>query len=111
MPTEITESDMFVLLSNRRRRLALQILREFTTPLTPRELAEQIGKREYEDLSDEERRSVYISLYHNHLPRLEEADVVVYDPDEEKVQPSTNFDDLVHVLDGVKNWESSWSAE
>lgn len=109
MPRELTESDVFVLLTNRRRRALLEVVRESSTPLSTTRIAERIGERECTDPSDEDRRAIYLSLYHHHLPRLDEADVVVYDADEGTVTPGLNFDDLVGVLDEVSERNLTWA--
>lgn len=111
MPSELTETDVFVLLSKRRRRLALRILQKHTTPLTVRELTERIGKREYEDPSANNLQTIYLSLYHNHLPKLNQADVVEYDRAEETVRPSLNFDILMSMLDEVSDSDYSWAGQ
>lgn len=102
---------MFVLLAKRRRRQLLRILWESTTPQTARELAERIGEREYESPSIKDQRLIYLSLYHSHLPRLDEADVIVYDEDEGTVVPDVNFDSLVRVLERVGTQDKPWSDE
>lgn len=111
MTEKISEIDGFVLLAKRRRRLALRILRESPTPLPIRELVERIGSRESENPSTEDLRSISISLYHNHLPRLEASDVVLYDRDEGTVRPDRNYDELVGVLDGVHERNEPWSSD
>lgn len=107
MPAELTETDVFVLLSKRRRRLALRILQEYTTPLTVRELTELIGECEYEDPSADSLHAIHISLSHNHLPRLEQADIVEYDRDGGTVSPGLNFDVLTDALEGMSGSDNS----
>lgn len=106
MPPEPLESEILVLLAKRRRRLLLRVLQESSTPLTPRELADRIGKREHENPTDTDRRTIHLSLHHNHLPRLEEAGVIVYDG---TVTPGLNFDSFIHVLGEVTERERPWS--
>lgn len=111
MPEKLTESDVFVLLAKQRRRLLLRILQESTTPLGTKEIAERIGERESENPSVEEQQSIYVSLYHNHLPRLEEADVVVHDENAGTVAPDLNFDSLIRNLEAADERALSWSSE
>lgn len=111
MPRELTESDVFVLLANRRRRLALRVLRESATPLAQGELADRIAEREYEEPTVNDRRSIYLSLYHNHVPRLDDAGVVVYDETEGTVAPGLNFDRITRVLHEVNRQDLPWSDE
>lgn len=111
MPQELPESDIFVLLAKRRRRLTLEILQESPSALTTMELAERLVDREFEDASADELRTVYLALRHNHLPRLAESDVVEYDVDRETVHPGVNFDTLVGVLERARMRELPWSDE
>lgn len=105
MPTKMTrnlsESEVFLLLARRRRRLLIEIVQESTTPITVAELAKRIGNREYENPASEEYQSVHLSLYHNHLPQLADADVVEYNQSTGTVSPGINFDTLYRLLKTV----------
>lgn len=107
----LTESDIFVLLAKRHRRQLLEILRESDTPLQTAELADRIADRDLETPTADDRASVRVALYHHHLPRLEDADVVVYDETEETIRPGVNFDTVVGVLDRSREFDHSWTDE
>lgn len=109
MTPSLPESEIFVLLSKRRRRLIIKLLQEATTPITDTELAKHIGNREYEDPSSEDTRTIHLTLYHNHLPRLEEADVVEYNQNTGTVYPGINFDTLLRLLETVDETDLSWT--
>lgn len=83
------------LLTVDRRRLALQVLQAFDEPITLADLAEEVAIRERDapitDVSGETVAAIYHSLYHTHVPRLADADIVEYDQDR----------DMVHVADDV----------
>ena len=111
MAQNLTESEIFVLLSKRQRRLLLRILQRSTTPLRTVQLAQKIGEYEHGDPSIEDRRTIYLSLYHNHLPRLEEANVIVYCDEKGTITPDLNFDDLVRVLEKTDERNLAWSDE
>lgn len=111
MTQELSETDVFVLLAKRRRRLILETLRESSTPLRTIELAERVGSHENEALSVEDLRAVYLDLAHNHLPGLHDADVVLYDREDGTVRPGPNFDALVRVLDDVTERDEPWSSD
>lgn len=111
MSEKLSESDIYVLLAKQRRRLTLRILQESATSLTTVEVAERIREREYENPSAEDLHAIHLALYHNHLPRLEDADVVWSDQNEGTVHPGPNFDVLVQVLERVPEEESTWSDE
>lgn len=69
------------LLADRRRRYALCCLYGRPNPVSLPDVADQITEWEYggpvEELLDE-RLHVYMSLYHDHVPALEAADLVRY---------------------------------
>lgn len=111
MEPELTEPDIFVLLAKRERRLLLEALWRSTPPLTTVELANRIAERTYERPSSEQQRDVYLELYHNHLPRLEEADVIVYDEKDGRVAPDRNFDRLLRFVEEANEQRLSWSDE
>ena len=109
MTTNLPESRCFVLLANRRRRITVRILREFGSPLCVREIARRVSEREYENPTAEDLRDIHIALHHSHLPLLEDADVVSYDPDERTVELRPNFDTLVHLMDQTNERAADWT--
>lgn len=82
-------------LSHRRRRHVLQCLEEERTPLTLAELANEVTKRDREatqsGISAEETEKIRVSLYHLHLPKLGDADLVAYDREEDSVMLSSEI--------------------
>jgi len=75
--------DVFHLLQNQRRRLALRYLRDAEEDtVRMRDLAEQVAAWEHDTtvalLSSRERQRVYIPLYQNHLPKLAKQGVIDY---------------------------------
>lgn len=109
MSSTLPESQILVLLAKQRRRLLCRVLRESTTPLPAGELADRIAEREFETPTPADRRTVYCSLHHNHLPRLDEADVVAYEATEGSVAPGLHFDCVMDVLGEVTDRERPWS--
>ena len=85
----LSEDMAFTLLSNPRRRFVISYLSHHGSPVGIHELAEQIAAWENEmavdDLTREDRKKAYISLYQTHIPKLEDAGVVTYDEDERLV--------------------------
>jgi DNA-binding transcriptional ArsR family regulator len=86
---ELSRDLIFDLLSSPRRRMALYYLRERGGSSTVTELAEDIASLEYEvpveELSRQQRKRVYVSLYQTHIPKLDEAGIVEYDDDTSEV--------------------------
>jgi hypothetical protein len=109
MPSELTESDILVLLSERRRRILLRILQESNAPLSLDEVANRIAERTPPRPTEAGRGNVRLSLHHNPLPRLAEADAIVYDESEGTVVPGPNFDILVRTLEKTTERERPWS--
>ncbi|NHN49782.1 hypothetical protein G9464_19620 [Halostella sp. JP-L12] len=74
----------FDLLATERRRNALYCLREADDPVPLLELADRVADREDESPSDARER-VAISLGQVHLPKLDDAGVVDFDPQDRYV--------------------------
>ena len=87
---ELTASDLHSLLAVERRRLVLDILTGTTSTVELDNLATMIAKREDgSDAADKDTiERVTIELHHNHLPRLDDAGLVSYDPDSYTVDPT-----------------------
>ncbi len=83
--------EALTLLADRRRRLLLEVVVSHDEALTLPDVAEEVAEREtgYQlaDISAERIKRVYISLYHDHLPRLVDADVLEYDQERDLVAP------------------------
>lgn len=75
------------------------------------ELARRIRDSEDDDAATRDLMSIQVSLYHNHLPKFEEADVVTYDENEGTVRPARNYGVLIGFLDEVGEEERPWSDE
>ena len=84
-------SNAFELLTNRRRRLTLRVVRTYGDDLTLADLAEEVAMREFDrgiaDISAETVREVYVSLYHDHLPRLVDVGLLEYEQERDLVSP------------------------
>lgn len=94
----VTEDDLLKALSNRRRRQVLAYLLAGDGSSTAGELAEHIAAEENDTsvdrLSSYQRKRVYVSLYQNHLPVLDDANVVEYDHDRKTVALEADSTDL-----------------
>lgn len=78
--------------SNRRRRVAIDALRDHGEALTLPDLAEEVAVSELErpltEIEPETVTEIYASLYHDHLPRIEDAGLVAYEQDRDLVVPA-----------------------
>jgi hypothetical protein len=78
---DLPENDRHRLLASERRRLALSVLSERSSPVALEELADEIARRERDlDENDAESvRRVRTTLHHVHLPKLADRDFLQYD--------------------------------
>ncbi len=81
----------FSLLADRRRRLTLEVLRTYEQSLTLPDVAEEVAKREtgqrIVEITPETVTEIYISLYHDHIPRLAEVGLLEYEQERDLVTP------------------------
>ena len=86
-----TVDDAFGLLADRRRRLLLSVMRTYGEELTLPDAAEEVAVREtgcqVPNISAERVHEIYLSLYHDHLPRLVDAGLLDYDQERDLVTP------------------------
>lgn len=98
-------SDAFQLLSVRRRRVTLRVVREYDDDLTLPDLAEEVAIRESHkpipEIPPETVTEVYISLYHDHMPRLVDTGLLEYEQERDLVSPGT----LSVALEGEEGLE------
>lgn len=82
----LSQDTAFDLLSNARRRLALQYLQEASGPVSIGELATHVAAMEndipVDDVDSQQRKRTYVSLYQTHVPKLAKAGAVDYDSEE-----------------------------
>lgn len=75
-------------LANKRRRLAIALLVDRTDTMGLDDLAKEITEEETGMLDDGARvERVSVSLHHVHLPKLDAAGVLNYDPDTHRIEP------------------------
>jgi len=100
---ELTKDLAFEILYNRRRRDVITHLRENGGTATISDLAEYIAAKENETtvdaLSSSERKCVYVGLYQNHLPMMDDAGVVSYNKDRGIVELRESVAQLEPYLD------------
>jgi len=105
------QDDLFTLMQNSRRRAVLIILKQLGGSACLREIVRRIVELENAGNSDnaKARKSVYISLLQNHLPKLEKAGLIKY-------VESTGVVHLVHLpkdvdycLELVEKGDIPWS--
>lgn len=88
------------LLSARRRRYALYCLYLNENPVRLSEVADQVTDWEqHGPSSPEDRTRTYVNLYHNQVPRLDDAGVVDYHRDDQTVELGANAPQLRPYLE------------
>lgn len=106
-----TESDLsqdvvFDILSNPRRRYVLYYLRTREEPVRLTKLAEEVAAWENDtnrsEITEQERKRVYVSLYQTHIPRLAEAGLIDYDKDSGQIALAEGAADIDSYLDSTE---------
>jgi hypothetical protein len=101
-PEKISADELFHLLQNRRRRDVLRYLRGSDGQVRMRDIAEQVAAWEHDkevsQLRSKERQRVYIALYQEHLPKLDEAGVIVYNKSRGIVKRTERADEFEPYL-------------
>lgn len=96
------------LLAHRRRRYLLYCLYLYSNPLKLADIADQLTIWGNDGPGDEYLRNrlrIYNSLYHDHLPAMQDADIVNYHQDDDMVDLGPAGKQLEPVI------KEKWSAE
>lgn len=100
---EISADTVYELLADRRRRYLLECLAEHGYSLTLADLADEVAAREHDchiaDVPEEVVLRIYLTLYHQHVPKLHEAEVVRYHQDRDMVAKGDIAPVVERVLD------------
>lgn len=99
----LTEDQVFHLLQNQRRRWVLKYLEGREGQVRMRDIAEQVAAWEHDTtvraLTSKQRQRVYIPLYQNHLPKLDEEGIIEYNQSRGIVERTDLADQLEPYLD------------
>jgi len=111
--SELSQDVVLDILSSSRRRYVLYRLRDAEGAVELTELAEQVAAWENDtdpdQITEQERKRVYVSLYQTHIPRLDEVGIVAYDKESgqiELAEEATHIDDYLSSGEEEINWES-----
>jgi len=103
--TDLELGEVLELLRARRRRVALDYL-DREGEGTFGDLVDYAA-REIHGLgySTDERKRIYVALYQNHLPKLDDMGVVEFEGtgDDDRVRPGDRFEGVVHILDALRD--------
>ena len=92
------------ILNNRRRRHVIRIAEKANGTITTDDLAEVLADMENGGRhTSQERKRVYVSLYQTHLPKLDDAGVLVYvDDQEHEFERGAAFEQVYRMLSRVE---------
>lgn len=105
----VSKDTVFDILSNARRRYVLHYLREKGEPVELGELAQELAAWEnettVEELTKQQRKRVYVSLYQTHIQKLANAGLVEYDRDTGMIALGDHVDQIGEYLSGPDEGE------
>lgn len=111
-PSELSSDLVFEILCNARRRMVLYYLRQEGEPVTVEELAREIAAMEngvsLDELTRQQRKRVYVSLYQTHLPKLEDTGIIEYDEDGNDVKLTNRAHEMDSYLLPSSPSETPW---
>ncbi len=111
--SQLTENDLFELLSNQRRRYILHTLMRDWCAVTVGDLSQEIAAWEddvdYEAVTSSDRKRVYTALRQAHLPKMDKAGVLSFDKDRGIVEPTPALEDIEIYMDVVHGQGIPWS--
>jgi DNA-binding transcriptional ArsR family regulator len=115
--SRLSQDEVYHLLSNPRRRFIISYLREVDT-IGLQDLASRVAAWEndttVDELTDQQQKRVYVSLYQTHIPKLEDAGIVTYDSDAGQVALRDRVEQLDRFLprngEQKRNWRQLYLA-
>lgn len=115
--SELSQDVVFDILSSPRRRYVLYFLRTTDEPVQLTDLAEQVAAwendTEPENITEQQRKRVYVSLYQTHIPRLDEAGVIEYDKESGNIalsEDATDIDEYLGSSEESLPWQQIYLA-
>lgn len=108
----LSQDEAYDLLSNARRRFVISYLRSQDGPVALNELSRRLAAQEndtpVDELTDQQIKRIYVSLYQTHLPKLEEAELIEYDRDRSVLELREAADRLDEYLPTEESEDRSW---
>lgn len=111
---QLSQDEIFDVLSNRRRRFVVHALKREAEPIDVSTLSKRVTAWELGiepiDVQYEDRRNVYSTLRRTHIPKLEENDIVVLDEETDLVSPTPALEDVEIYVEIVQGREIPWNC-
>lgn len=99
----VSRDTIFELLSNSRRRFVIHYLRHAENPVQLTDLAGELAAWEndttVDELTSQQRKRVYVSLYQTHVEKMNDAGVIDYDSEAGHIELTPLASDLFKFLD------------
>lgn len=112
--TTLSRDEVYDILSNGRRRFVIYLLRQEGGQIALNELSDRVAAWEndvpVEELSDQQVKRVYVSLYQTHIPKLEESGIVEYDKDSGVIALTSNVASLDAYLPDEERRDIPWQT-
>lgn len=110
----LSRDEVYDILSNGRRRFVIYLLRDEGEPIPLSELSDRVAAWEndlpVDELTDQQIKRVYVSLYQTHIPKLEDSGIVEYDKDSGLVSLTSNVSSLDAYLPEEDQREIPWQT-
>lgn len=110
---DVSRDTIYEILANRRRRYVLHYLQYIEEAVDLGTLAEQVAAWEYdtdpEQVTSQQRKTVYTALQQRHLPRMDEAELVAFDQRAGTVEPTAALADIDIYTEIVPEGGFPWS--
>ena len=108
----LSQGEVYDLLSNARRRYVISYLRDHDEPVELTDLSRAVAAWEndtsVEELSDQQTKRVYVSLYQTHVPKLDDSGLVDYDQETGEIQLTPSVNELDTYLPAEEKEEVPW---
>lgn len=93
---------LYDVLANARRRFVLACLDEHATPMPLADVADELATWEFDaeitEIPAEEVRTIYVALYHVHVPKMKAAGMVEFSQERDAVSPTEAGEELASLL-------------
>jgi len=109
---DLSKEEIFDVLSNRRRRFVIHALKRENREMSVSDLSTYVTAWEVgvepQDVKYDDRRHVYSTLQRTHLPKLAEKNIVIYDKEENVVNPTPQLKEVDIYTEIIGRREIPW---